>query len=164
MIHPTQSRLHEQLSYDGDTGHFFWRKKTGRCAAGQRAGRVGDHGYELIQVDGRAYRSHVLAWIYVYGHPPTNDIDHRDQDRRNNRLINLRLATRSQNNANSKVREGKLYSDKRGVSFDRARGLWVAQIRHDKRQHNLGRFASEEEAAAAYAAAYRAFFGEFAVA
>ena len=88
-------RLRELLSYDPDTGLFRWSKNKGSKDAGELAGCVSPKGYILIGIDGCLYLAHRLAWLYVHGEFPEKDIDHRDQDKSNNRICNLRLATSS---------------------------------------------------------------------
>lgn len=97
---------------------------------------------------------------------PTCDVDHKNHDTLDNRIDNLRLATRTQNNQNSvkcRRRAGKPLSSKhKGVYFHKRSGKWLARINLDKRQVHLGLFTLEHEAAEAYNVAARAHFGEFA--
>jgi len=86
-------------------------------------------------------------------------IDHRDGDPSNNRWNNLRRATPSQNNANRRLQQNNAWGLK-GVSRHRSR--WRASIRKDRRTHHLGVFSTPQAAHAAYVAAARKLFGEFA--
>lgn len=100
----TQQRLKELLSYDPDTGAFTWLVTTSnRAPAGTRAGSS-SHEYVTIRVDKRRYPAHRLAWLYMTGGWPEAQIDHRDQDRSNNRWANLRGATLTENNRNTGTR------------------------------------------------------------
>jgi hypothetical protein len=157
----TQARLHELLEYDQETGDFRWRKRKAiRIAAGQIAGGVSKpSGYWLICIDGCLYRAHQLAWLYVTGQWGRPLIDHRDGNPANNRWSNLRCATRSENSHNRGLQRNNT-SGFKGVSLHK--GKWRAQIRKDGRIRVLGAFPTPQEAHAAYVAAARELFGEFA--
>lgn len=133
--------------------------------AGAMAGSVGNQNYLriVITADGVKHYigSHRLAWFYVTKQWPTTDIDHINMDVQDNRIDNLRLATRSQNNANAKPpRDNK--SGKKGVFFDTARGLWRAEIKGNGIKKYIGRFEKFEEACDARRRTAIALFGEFA--
>lgn len=159
---PTQERLAELFHVDTASGGVTFRVKRGSRAAGQRAGMLNDSGYRIIYVDGHGYRAHQLVWLSATGEWPETDLDHKNGARDDNRIDNLRLATRGQNSANSQRRRRETLSRFKGVSFDKTRGKWVAQIRSSGKVYNLGRFESEEAAAAAYQKAAIELFGEFA--
>jgi hypothetical protein len=154
-------RLRELLSYDPTTGEFLYRVRVARrTPAGSLAGSVNNEGYRHIRVDGRAYKAHRLAWLHVHGTWPGGMLDHIDGDRDNNRIANLREATRSQNLANSRpYRANSKYH--KGINR-RTSGLWDARISHNGKCHFLGCFKTEGEAVAAYASAARNFYGEYA--
>lgn len=95
--------MKELLRYDPDSGKFFWLKQIGGRKIGQEANHI-SHGYILIRVDGRSYRAHRLAFLYMDGQLPELDVDHIDGCKTNNAFVNLRHATRSQNLGNSGVR------------------------------------------------------------
>jgi hypothetical protein len=118
----------------------------------------------------RDQKGYVIAYMghrYVFLHrhlldaPTGVEVDHKDGDPLNNTRENIRLATRSQNEANKASGRGK--SRFKGVSLrDRGRRRWVAYIHLDRRWRGLGSYFTEEEAARAYDAAARETFGEFA--
>lgn len=165
-IEVTHAQLLEWLHYDPATGYFTWRITKGRCAKkGSRAGSFDKKGYVVInlRINGRqtTYRAHRLAWFYVHGRWPESDIDHNKLDKADNRLDELREATRSQNMANTAAHADSLTGVK-GVSFDKRRGRYYARIMKDGRHHHLGYFDHLEAAASAYASAAQRLFGEFA--
>ncbi len=99
----TAERLRELLTYDPETGHFRWVFTKGCRAGGQIAGTVRRDGYLCIAVDGRKHKAHRLAWFYMHGRWPHPEIDHINRSKLDNRLCNLREATRVENNANRGV-------------------------------------------------------------
>jgi len=92
--------------------------------------------------------------------PDGYEVDHIDGDGLNNRRSNLRLASRAENQKN-RARPVSNSSGVKGVTWDAARGKWLAQIGSANKHHYLGRFDKIEDAAAAYAAASAKFHGEF---
>lgn len=150
------------LSYDPETGVFRWRRRNGsRCEVGQEAGSVDRYGYILIRVDKTLLRAHRLAWQYVHGNPPASEIDHINGAPSDNRIANLRLASRSQNIANAK-RSRANTSGAKGVYWCRQQQKWRARITVDRRSHHLGHFSNIADAQAAYLAAAKRAFGKFA--
>lgn len=155
----TQGCLKELLHYDPETGVFTWVAPSGRRAKiGDVAGWASGRGYLGIRINRRAYYAHRLAWLYVHGAWPAQDIDHVNGVRSDNRLANLREATRSQNLANTRPRR----SAPKGTWLHRETGKWCAAITVNGRLRHLGLFASRDDAHAAYAAAANQHFGEFA--
>lgn len=162
----TQERLKELLDYSPETGLFYWLiDRPPLRKAGDTAGALRDTGYISISVDDRACKAHQLAWLWMTGGWPPRFIDHRDTDKANNRWLNLRLATKSQNQANMRAPKNNK-SGFKGVSRYRAgdrRGLpWQASIGKDGKSFCLGHFETAEQAHMAYAIAARKLFGEFA--
>ena len=158
----TAARLRELLTYDPVTGIFRWREtRCGRARAGAAAGSANGDGYWHIRIDGRLYKAHRLAWLYVHGEWPAGRLDHEDNEPAHNWIANLRPATMPQNRGNSKVRSDNLTGLK-GVHKARGCESWVARITQEGRQKYLGSFRSPEEAHAAYAAAAVEVFGEYA--
>jgi hypothetical protein len=153
-------RVRELLHYDPDTGVFTWRVHRGGLAkAGTVAGTPNGDGYRRLSIDGRPFRVHQVAWLYMFGELPAL-IDHIDGDPGNNSIANLRLATMSDNIANSKRRANN-QSGYKGVTRHSS-GRWRASITKDGKRHYLGLHSSAEAAHTAYVAAARAMFGDFA--
>lgn len=154
-------RLREVLSYNRRTGIFVWRVALSpRVTIGSVAGN-NTIGYIRIRIDGRSYRAHRLAWLYVTGRWPTNEIDHRNGERADNRFSNLREATCTQNRCNTK-RTSRNTSGVKGVSWHAQAGRWMAQITVERRHVHLGLFVNLDDAANAYAEGARELHGKFA--
>ena len=163
----TFAELNEALVYNPETGVVTWRASrcnlrngNSRIKPGDTAGWLAKNGYRIIAFDGARYQTHRLAWLFTNGGWPSGDIDHINGIRDDNRIANLREATRSQNNGNSK-RSRRNSSGFKGVSRD-ARGGFKAQISKNGVNQFLGRFASAEDAHAAYVKAAQRQWGEFA--
>lgn len=156
-------RLREALDYDPETG-VFTRKRTSninpRAQEGMKAGARCSNGYLCVRVDTTRYLSHRLAWFYVYGHWP-KELDHVNGVKDDNRIANLRKATRSQNMANG-PRQRNNTSGAKGVCFDRTNAKWMAYVYMNGKMRNLGRFDSLEAAKAARLSAHRKAHGDFA--
>ncbi len=161
------SDMQKLAEYDHETGLLIWRardgaevwnaKYAGRPALNSNDGR----GYRQGLFLGRKLYAHRAIWAVVYGCWPDGEIDHIDGNRSNNRIDNLRVATRAENNRNTSSR--KLSSSKfLGVSWDRAGSKWRADIKIGGKAKYLGRFESEAEAARAYAEAAAIHYGQFA--
>jgi len=156
----TPERLRALLAYDPETGHFTWRVPLSRrIRPGDRAGYAND-GYLLVRIDRRNYRGHRLAWLYTFGEWPNGDLDHINCDRADNRISNLREATRSQNQANMR-RPRHNTSGFKGASFHQRKGKWQAIIQKDGKTLYLGLFPTAADAHAAYCAAAQELHGEF---
>jgi hypothetical protein len=132
------AELSKVLRYDAESGQFFWINQWSR--SGKIAGSLQPTGYIAIGVGGRKYLAHRLAWLFTYGVWPTGILDHKDRNKTNNKISNLRDTNQSVNQLN---REPK---PMRGVSYHQ--GRWKAR----KAGKYIGMFSTPEEAAAAYEA------------
>lgn len=149
----SQEFLKSILEYNQDTGEFFWiNPKRSWVAPGTKAGSVEVKGYVVININGGLYKAHRLAWLYVYGEWPKNQLDHIDRNKQNNRIGNLRQATNGQNQQNTpKYRTKALVKSKyKGVSWREQSKKWQVEIQVNKKRYNLGMFVCEEDAAIAY--------------
>lgn len=98
----TKEELRKLLTYDLLTGEFTWNVTRGGLAvAGSPAGSRIPEGYKLISVKGRIYMASRLAFMYVLGRWPHNLVDHINEDKKDDRWINLRDATEAQNRRNT---------------------------------------------------------------
>jgi len=154
---PPAACVRELLHYDPSTGRFIWRAGP---KSGTTAGSIGGR-YVQIMIGKKNYLVHRLAWLYVHGYPPPHEIDHANGDPRDNRINNLRLASKSQNAQNQR-RSAKNSSGHKGVSWSRHKQRWRAAIKVDDRSIHLGYFRELAAAAEAYRCAAARYFGDFA--
>ena len=143
-------RVAELLDYDPLTGIFVWKVgQSNRAQKGSRAGTNRGGGYRRIAIDGKLIYEHQLAWLLMKGEWPSELIDHIDGNPSNNRISNLRLASRAENAQNLGLRATNT-SGRTGVSLHRKSGKWCAYIVKDGRKYHLGLHATVSAAAAAY--------------
>ena len=131
------------------------------CDDSIRLGSLSGGGYITIGIDRRLLYAHRLAFLYMTGGLPKEDVDHINRVRSDNRWPNLRAATRSENLRNTTARSGS--SGRLGVTWHKGAKKWAAQGRLDGRHIHLGLFADLEEAAEAARKWRKYTFGETAV-
>lgn len=162
----TFEEIDRVLRYDPGSGELFWRVNRGRngngCSgakAGDRAGGIANHGY--IQINTRVGRvlAHRLAWLLVFRAMPVGEIDHINGDRTDNRICNLRAATRAENSRNQSMHSDNK-SGFKGVR--RCSRKFRAEIMHKGKKLHLGYFVTAQEAHEAYCKAAREYHGDFA--
>lgn len=157
----TADRLREILNYDPKTGVFTRKIRTSNSVhIGDVTGYLNSKGYLQIHVNGKLYLAHRLAWFYVYGVWPKCLIDHKDTNRSNNRILNLREATNHQNLCNRSAQANNTSGEK-GVSWDKQKRKYRAVIMVLRKQKFLGYFKTVKEAAVAYSDAAHKLQGEF---
>lgn len=152
----THERLKTILHYDLVTGIFTWLKMASNpynSHAGQRAGRKAHRDYRTITIENKRYLEHRLAWFYMTGAWPQDEIDHKNGIRSDNRWDNLRDATRAINMQNRRGPDKDSLTGILGVTQVGQR--WRAQIVINGKTKNLGSFDTPEEASNAYIKAKR---------
>lgn len=149
------AELKEYVSYCPITGLVSWKKKVRYgVSAGDAITTRNSPGYVQCCIRNRTYLAHRIAWALTHGKWPTAMIDHVNGDRSDNRLVNLRLATGAQNQANRTARKDSK-TGLRGVRFDKKTGKFAAQLQ-------VGGFDTAEEAHAEFMRLARFCYGEFA--
>lgn len=162
MSELTLEGLRDVLHYDPETGRFIWLQSLAhRVRIGDEAGWNNGRGYRRIRIEGQTYYAHRLAWFYMTGAWPGKHIDHINGQPGDDRWLNLREATQSENMANAAMR-GNNTSGVTGVSFNRHYGKWESYIAFNGKRHKLGMHADKNAAIAARRAAETAIHGEFA--
>lgn len=162
MTDLSRDQIEEALSYNRDTGDFTWVKPSGRRAkVGSRAGSLWPSGYIGIGFMGKRILAHRLAWFIHTGGWPVDDVDHINGVKTDNRICNLRAASRSQNMANTR-RTARNTSGVKGVHWCSRSQRWIARIMKDGKQIHFGAFKELPDAAEAYATGSEMVFGEYA--
>lgn len=133
--------VRESLKYNPDTGNF-----TSALHAGVKVrGFIGDNGYLRISFNKKTFFVHRLAWFWVHGKWPEFDIDHINGNPSDNRLVNLREASRARNTHNQRIGKANT-SGARCVSWSRNAKKWVIQITRFGHKFNLGTHSDKEKA------------------
>lgn len=124
--------LKKRLHYDPISGNF-WKIKycNTKCSI---AGSIGNHGYVVINLCGRLRMAHRIAWFFTYGVFPVGFLDHINGIRTDNRMCNLREASRSNNNWNAKLRKDNT-SGVKGVSWHASINRWVSYVDVGGKRH-----------------------------
>ena len=155
----TAEYLRSILHYDQETGIFTWKVRTSNnVKAGDVAGCQNGAGYLLIRVQSRPYQAHRLAWLYMHGVWPKDQIDHINRNRSDNRISNLRDVSRKQNLQNSGKSSANT-SGHTGVSWNKQNSKWQAVIMHNYKNIHLGCYNTIEEALSARKAGELKYWG-----
>lgn len=142
----TQERLKELLSYDPETGIFINLLDRGkRAKKGLEAGSIQSYGYRRVKIDMVEYRTHRLAWLYMTGFFPKDQIDHINHVTSDNRWCNLREVTTTGNAKNRSLSTANK-SGVIGISWEKGRSKWHASIRVAGKTIHIGRYKNKEEA------------------
>lgn len=157
----TQARVRELFDYRDDGSLIRKTRQSSRAMPGKVVGCLhAATGYLVVRVEYKLYKVHRLIFLWHHGHLPAI-VDHIDMDRLNNRIENLRTATKSQNMSN-RLKQSNNTSGYKGVYFQSQIKRWCAEIHADGKKTFLGTFDSAEEAHAAYVKAAESHHGEFA--
>lgn len=149
----SQQEVRNALYYRPETGEFFARFGTKNRLPWRRVGTRNSGGYIVINLRGKNYYAHVLAIVYMTGEYPSGHTDHRNGDRSDNRIDNLRATTASVNGQN---RRSATKSSSTGLlGVHRKRNKFRARITVDRKEYHLGSFDTAEEAHTAYLNAKR---------
>ena len=144
-----QKTLKKYLTYDKKTGIFIRRIQRGRFKPGEKAGNIHHRNNRLpcvrICIEGNNYYAHRLAWLYVYGEWPKNQIDHIDHEPMNNAIDNLRDVTVQENQRNIRLPKRNT-SGYIGVSWSKMANKWKAAIQVDGKVKHLGLYSDIQEA------------------
>lgn len=156
----TQLELKKLLNYDIGTGIFTWKVSRGKAKVGKIAGFIDTSGYVIIRIFNKNYLAHRLVWLYVNGIFP-EQIDHTNRTRNDNRLENLRICTKSQNQYNHKNHSTNT-SGVKGVSWNTNAKKWKVAIRTEFGRIHLGYFKCLDEAKSIIIEARNKYHKEFA--
>jgi hypothetical protein len=159
---PPYDELSQHLKYDPHIGVGIWLVKLrNRKRAGTVAGTVGSDGYLRINYKRKIYQAHRLFWFLQTRHDPAHlTIDHIDQNKLNNKFLNLRLANKNQQQHNQSKPLNNISGEK-GVCWVKDRQKYKAYIRNNGKQINLGYYKTFEQAVAVRQAKELELFGQF---
>jgi hypothetical protein len=160
---PAYAEMAATYSYDPETGMITRISSPHARAIGRVVGHSDGRGYLQIRHQGKELIAHRVAWLLAYGEwpDPERDLDHINRDRTDNRIENLRLATRSENIVNGPVRNRL---GVRGVRHrpDMPQGKqYEARITKNKKITVLGFFGTADDASIAYQNASKQFYPGF---
>ncbi len=145
----THERLKEVLHYDPETGHFTWLVTKRNMVSGNIAGYVNTiDGYVKIGIDGKEYRAHRLAFLYMEGCFPEHGMDHTKGIRSDNRWSKIKHSTHSCNLQNQKVRSTNK-SGFPGVFFNKKNQKWTSQAKLNGKGISFGLHLTALDAALA---------------
>lgn len=172
---PSVEFVREALDYCPETGIFIWKvrprshfktdsgwKTFNSGDSGKTAGALHSQGYSSINLNGAHFLAHRLAWLHATGEAPSKFIDHINGIKTDNRLCNLREATKTENALNSKISCANTSGIKGVCLSGGSANPWKARIRVDGKELHLGRFKTKEEAHEKVRLARELHFGEFA--
>jgi hypothetical protein len=157
---PPIEELKKLLYYEPDTGLFRWKFSRRGAQANSVAGSLHSRGYIHVKINQEVFKAHRLAWALHYNQDPGGmQIDHIDENKSNNKIINLRLAGHRENGANF----GPQKNNKLGVKgIHCEKGKFKTRIKRNGKEYHLGTYDTIEEASDVYRATAQELHGEFA--
>jgi len=168
------NEAHRLFSYDAESG-FLTRRipalnrhgtqhHNSKCKVGDITGSVNADGYLHVRISGKQYRAHRIIWLMVTGSLPVKFLDHKNGNRADNRLCNLREANLSENSCNQVVGFNNK-SGFKGVFYagQNRKKPYRVQIKLKGKQIHIGYFPTTELAHEAYYKASKELHGEFSV-
>lgn len=158
----TLDYLKQLLHYTPETGVFTWREtRNGKVKVGQEAGYLNSPvPHRRVEINGKSYGAHRLAWYYVHGYFPLGVIDHIDGNPNNNILTNLRECSQAENIRNTRKSKNNATGET-GVYWHSRDKVWHASAGFNDRLQHLGYFINKEDALAARKKFEIDNFGEF---
>ena len=136
--------------YDSDTGNLIWRMSPFRSKrkAGDIAGSYKKNGRWEVKVGGRGVLRSRIVWLYHHGSLPNAEIDHINRDASDDRIENLREATRSQQLVNRRLM-GHNSCGFHSIYLNKKTGLWAVRISINGKRKRFGSYRTVIEAAQA---------------
>ena len=172
---PPLELLRQLIRYEPETGKLFWRRRPVEMFSSLRIANswnsqfadkeaftyVTFYGYRQGNLLNTAYYAHRVAWTLHTGVEPSDEIDHINGDKCDNRITNLREAIHAENMKNVALRVTSA-SNYIGVSWMKTKGKWRARVKEGGKEKHLGLFDCKIEAAKARDRAAIEFYGPFA--
>jgi hypothetical protein len=154
----TQKELKSVVVYNSKTGEFAWSRHRDVSRIGVPVNRLDGYGYKTLWIDGKWQKQHRLAWLYLYGRWPKDQIDHINGCRSDNRAANLREATLAENMRNRVVQKNNTSGYPR---VQRSGMKYRVAIRKNGKRLHVGTFENFELAKAVSDAAADFLHGDF---
>lgn len=152
--------LRSLFRIDYETGALVRNISTYRARNGARAGHILNNGYLAVSVIGTRALVHRVVWAIHFGEWPSGDIDHIDNDKTNNRISNLRIATRSENGMNTRLRRDNSTGVK-SVVYNKRNMNYRARLVKEHKAIEVGSFATIQDAEKAVKLARKKIHGDF---
>ena len=146
----TAKMVRDRFSYCKDSGEIKWATHKRSNFIGMNAGSVNERGYLIIRLNGKNHKAHRIAWLYHYGELPKNGIDHINGNKLDNRISNMRDVGQLINNQNREGPSRNSTTGFLGVTYDKRKSRFVAQINYGSFHKYLGSFKTKEEASERY--------------
>jgi hypothetical protein len=154
----TQEFLHELFEYCD--GEMYWKNHKYKKLNGKKVGCLYNTNYIYVKIKNKHYSLHRLIFLYHYGFLPKN-VDHIDCNKSNNKIENLREATRSQNQFNRQLQKNNT-SGIKNVSWCKNSNKWKVQLRINNKKKSIGCYHDIKLAELVAIEARNKYHGEFA--
>ena len=163
----TAEIVRDLLDYNPDTGDLFWKERPLKYFKKEIDARkwnakwsdkkaftykTKDYRSKHVRIAnkegsifGKRYLTHRIIWLHYYGCWPKDQIDHINHDPTDNRIINLRDVTASENQRNRTLQKNNKVGHS-GIYWDKESKKYRAQIHNGKHCKNLGNYDNLEEA------------------
>lgn len=144
--------------YNEETGNLHWRKKSSQMMPGSVAGSVSVRGYVTIRFNKKVYPAHRIVWLIHHGEWPKSDIDHINRLKTDNRIENLREASKSENQRNHSLSKRNTSGYKNVI---RSHDLWEVVLTINGNKTRFGSYADIELADLVAIGAREKYYGDF---
>lgn len=146
--------------FDYKNGELYWKSNRGKVKAGSIAGRLATGTYKQVKINYQSYLNHRLIFLMHHGYMP-DYVDHINGNKTDNRIENLREATKNQNQHNRKISTNSK-SGVKGVFWHKRDKKWQVHIGTDSKLKYFGSFTDLELAKLVATEARNKYHGEYA--
>ena len=160
MAHSILTQELVQSLFEYKDGKLYWKVNKGRVKIGDKTGSLHHSGYLFIQINSKTYLAHRVIFLYHHGFLPQY-IDHIDGNKSNNKIENLREATRHQNSFNTKLYKTNT-SGIKGVNWSKSAKKWEVRVQINNKRKCFGIYENNELAELVAIEARNKYHGNFA--
>jgi len=147
----TQAKLKEIIDYNPVTGIFTNKiTRNNKAKQGNRAGSLRLDGYMAVVINYKTYKLHHLAFLYMNGELPNNDVRHKNRNTLDNSFNNLKISSRSESMRTPTKKMNRESIGLKGVYYCPYGKCYRAYFRHNKNKIEVGRYSCPKEAHQAY--------------